>query len=411
MVKMKKPWLNFIALLLLSLGVLGVYVPRASGADRIGGWKWKAEAGMGFSYDTNVFKLSSTQSDRFDQNRSSDQKSGRFKDMDSIDDFIFSPRIKASFRRPGLGGRAFSLKPSITYNKYVQDQEKSFFEFGLGARQAVDAHSSVGVDFGYAPNIFKKDYLSDAVDKEPRGDPAHGISGSEKVFTAAHYDKTDVTLYLTRRLWKGAGNDKAPLSPDAVSAKVYVGYENRNFDDPFTNRSEDSVLAGLDLGLDLHRHTTLTLSYLFKNISTPVKPEVLVRNELDFGIDFDNDFVLENLNVATLQNVDRSRKQNTVGARITTRLQKGWTGHIKYEARFTSYKSQEPFDVTRIDRNDTRQKFGAGVKGEIAPKWTMAIDWTLTHNAAARDGLALVDKAEGKSYDKNVFSVVVSYLF
>ncbi len=402
----KKPWFNTFALLVCMLGLMGFLGTEASGADEIGGWKWKADASMGFSYDTNVFKLSSLQSDRFDQNRPSDQKSGRFNGMDSIDDFVFTPRLRATLSRHGLQGRKLSVTPSIAYNRYVQDQEKSYFDFGLGINQKVGKHGNVGLDFGYAPNIYKKNYLSGAVDKT-----GNGISGGEKVFSPAHHDDTTVVLSYGQRLWKSHHKHRKTLAPDSVSAKVRVGYENRNFDDPFTVRTEDNFLAGLDLGLALHKNTDLTLSYLFKSISTTVGPEVLIRDEPFFGVDLNGNGNTTDLSVATQQNVDRSRDQHSVGVKVTTRLQKGWYGHVKYEARFTSFNSKEPFDVTRLNRSDTRQKVGLGVKGQLAPRWTMALNWSLTHNEAARDGLALVDKAEGKSYDRNIFSAVVSYLF
>ncbi len=410
----RKAWLCRLAVLLCVLGLTGLSVPGAARAGGAGGWKWKAEAGVGVAYDTNVYKLSSTQSDRYDLNLSKDQTTGRYKDMDSIDDIIFTPRVKAVFRRPGLGGRDLSVKPSIAYNRYVWNQEKSYFDFGLGVSQALGKHSALGVNFGYAPNIFKKNYLSGATDQD--NTPSTGISttvinGTEKVFSAAHYDKTDVELYYTARLWRSASKNPANLSLDAVSGKVRVGYENKNYDDPFTNRTEDSIFAGLDIDLALYKNTTLTLSYLFKNIDTAVEPEILIRNETNFGVDLNGDGDTLDLSVATNQTVDRSRNQNTVGAKVSTRLQKGWDGYLKYAVRFTSYKSEERFDVTRLDRNDTRQRFSAGVKGEIAPRWTMALDWTLIHNAAARDGLALVDKTEAKSYDKNVLSAVVTYRF
>ncbi len=400
-----------IRVLLCVLALAGFFATSASAKGEVGDWKWKAEASLGLYYDTNVYKLSSLQKDRFDLNLSKDQTTGRFKDMDSIDDFIFTPRLMATLRRRGYDGGALTLKPSIAYNRYVQNQEKSYFDFGLNVHQALGKHSGVGVDLGYAPNIFKKNYLSGAVDNEPLGDPAHGITGSEKSFSPAHYDKTDLTFYYSQRLWKSARKNFDTLSLEAVSGKVFAGYENKNYDDPFTNRTEDSLFAGFDVALALYRHTTLTLGYLYKDISTPVEPETLVRNELSFNIDFDNDSVIENLNVATRQNVDRSRTQNTIGVKVTRKLQKDWTGYIKYNVRFTSFKSKEPFDVVRVDRNDTRQRFGLGLKGEVAPSWTMALGWTVTHNSASRSALAQVDKTEGKSYDKNVLSVVVSHVF
>jgi len=422
----KIPCLKTMVVLVCLFGLVGFFAVNASAANKIGGWKVKTEASMGFSYDTNVFKLTSQQSDRFDKDKSvvpnpvgnpdqkravADQTSGRFNKMDSIDDFIFTPRVKATFSRSGIMGRKLSITPSIEYNKYVQVQEKSYFDFGLGIKQKVGKHSHVGLNFGYAPNIFRKNFLSDAVDtKNPPG-TINKISSNEKIFSPAHHDDTTAVLSYGRRLWKNHRKQGRGLFPDALSAKVLVGYENRNFDDPFTNRTEDNFLAGLDLGLALHKHTNLTLSYLFKGISTNVDTEVLIRNETNFGVDLNGDGDAMDLRIRTEQNVDRSRDQHTVGIKVSTRLRKGWYAHAKYEARFTSFNSQQPFDVSRLNRNDTRQKAALGLKGEIARRWFLALGWVNEHNHANRSGITVIDKAEVKSYDINVYSAVISRTF
>ncbi len=398
----KKPLFNALAVFVGIFIMTGFFGGMAYGADDIGGWKWRAEASTGFAYDSNVFKLSSTQSARFDQNLTKDQTSGRFKNMDSVDDFIFTPRIRASFSRSGIMGGEFSVRPSIAYNVYAQSQEKNFFNFGLDLKQNLGKQGNIGLKLAYAPNIFKKNYLSGAKDAETIGFPGHGISGSEKVFSPAHYDKTSAILSYGRRLWKNPTN--------TGSGHILAGYENRSFDDPFTVRTEDSLLAGFDVGMTIHKNTSIVLNYLFKNIDTTVGTEVLIRNETNFGgVDFDGDGFIEPINTVTEQTVDRSRNQNTVGGKVSTRLRKGWRGYAKYEARFTHYKSEEQFDVTRLNRTDTRQRVGVGVKGQLAKRWSLTLGWLLTHNAAARDGLALVDKAEAKSYDKNVVSAIISY--
>jgi len=419
--------LKTMAVIVCLFGLVGFFAANASAANKIGGWKVKSEASMGFSYDTNVFKLTSQQSDRFDKDKSvvpdplslnrdqkraaSDQTSGRFNKMDSIDDFIFTPRVKATLSRPGIMGKKLFVSPSIEYNKYVQNQEKSYFDFGLNIKQNVGKHGNIGLEFGYAPNIFRKNFLSDAVDtKNPTG-TINKISSNEKIFSPAHHDDTTAVLSYGRRLWKNHHKHGKILSPEALSAKVLVGYENRNFDDPFTNRTEDNVLAGLDLGLALRKNTHLTLSYLFKGISTNVDTEVLIRDEPSFGVDLNGDGDALDLRIRTEQNVDRSRDQHTVGLKVSTRLRKGWYAHAKYEARFTSFNSNQPFDVSRLDRNDTRQKVALGLKGEIARRWFLALGWVNEHNHANRSGITVIDKAEVKSYDINVYSAVISRTF
>jgi len=128
---MKNEQRVFFNFLIAFICALGLILLSGSVAEA-GGWKWKGEAATGFAYDTNVYKLSSTQSTRLDARKSSDKISGRFKDMDSVDDFIFTPRVKASLKGPGLLGRDIVFRPSIAYSIYASNSEKNFFKFGLG---------------------------------------------------------------------------------------------------------------------------------------------------------------------------------------------------------------------------------------------------------------------------------------
>ncbi|MFQ5427941.1 MAG: hypothetical protein ACE5EZ_03070 [Thermodesulfobacteriota bacterium] len=428
MKSMKKSWFNLIIVFVCALGLISLFGGAASG-NEAGGWKWKAEAGMGLTLDTNVYKFSSSQSDRFDANSTSDQMSGRYEDMDSESDFIFTPQLKATFKRPGLGGRTFSVRPSVAYNVYSKNMEKNFFEFGIGLRQQVEDHASVGLELDYAPNIFKKNYLSGAADKDLTfsvGLPTSIIQDNEEIFSPAHYDKTKITVDYSRRLWKSAKSAMTNLELEKVSGRVLAGYESKSYDAPFAVRDEGSLFAGFDVKLALYKDTAFTFSYLFKSIDTDVGTEMLIRDEPDFAVDLNGDGIPDSfdtvadlngdgdsldINVPTLQNVDRSRNQHSLGVKASTKIGEGWKGYAKYEVRFASYKSEERFDVTRVDRTDTRQKVGLGIKGELAPRWTMDLGWTLTHNEASREGLAVVDKAEAKSYNKHVFAALVSYRF
>ncbi len=410
---LKKPWFNLFIAVVCLIGFMSLSQTSVFAAGT-GGWKWKGDAGVGFAYDTNVYKLSSTQSARYDSNRTSDGISGRYKDMDSINDLIFTPRFRATLKREGMGGGEFSLKPSLSYNIYSQNTEKNYFKFGLEMTQEVGAHGLAGLALVYSPSIYKKNYLSGALDGDNL--PSTGISttviqSAEEVFTAANYDKASATVSYGFRLWKNEAKDKATFEFDKVSAHVLAGYESKTYDDPFAIRDEDNLFAGFDLDVALYKSMSLTFSYLFKSVDTSVGKELLLRDEPNFGVDLNGDGDALDLSVATNQNVDRSRNMHTFGVKVSARIADGWKGYARYDVRFASYQSAERFDVTRIDRNDTRQKVGLGVKGEIAPQWTMALAWTLTHNAAARDGLAITDKAEGKSYDKNVFSALISYRF
>ncbi|MFQ5479878.1 MAG: hypothetical protein ACE5DW_01205 [Thermodesulfobacteriota bacterium] len=409
----KKPWFNLFIAVVSIIGFMGLQQGAAYGASA-DGWKWKGDAGVGFAYDTNVYKFSTTQSNRFDANSTSDQTSGRYADMDSDSDFIFTPRLRAAFRHTSPNGGAFSLKPSIAYKIYSQNTEKNYFKFGLGLTQEVGAHGVAGLDLAYSPSIFKKNYLSgtaDIVNGFSPGTSVTAIQSAEEIFTAANYDKARATVSYGMRLWKNGNKDKNTYEVERVSGHVLAGYESKSYDDPFSVRDEDSYFAGFDAELALYKSMNLTFNYLFKSTNTDVGTELLLRDEPDFGVDLNADGDALDLSVATLKNVDRSRNMHTLGLKTSARIADGWKGYAKYEVRFAAYKSDETFDVTRIDRNDTRQKVGVGIKGKLAPRWNIDFGWTFTHNEAARDGLAVTDKAEAKSYNKHVISALLSYRF
>ena len=99
----------------------------ASGAE---GWKWLSRAEVEGEYDSNVFNLSSASSDRVDDQDPVNKANGRIRDMESVDDFILSPRIGVGAKiKNSLG--SFSIVPSAGYHFHLQNRARDFPEIGF----------------------------------------------------------------------------------------------------------------------------------------------------------------------------------------------------------------------------------------------------------------------------------------
>jgi opacity protein-like surface antigen len=378
----------------------------ASAKDQ-GGWKWKAEAEAGLTYDSNIYNLSSAQKQRLEDNTAADQTSGRFDDMESADDFLLTPGFNVTVKTKGPGGGDFELRPGVEYLLYAQNTEKNHLDLSLDLTQELGAKgkSAVSVEIDFSPNVFKKNYLADAVDLSGDG----SITRDERVYEKSTYDDLKVDLTYGRRLMKSSKGKKGPSGIAKVDGEVLIGFQNKEYDGPFELRSEDTIRLGAGVDMEFENKVELDVSYLLELIETPVETEVLLRDEDDFGVDFNGDTDTVDQNVRTVQNVDRSRNEHTFAVKASKRLNKDWVGSARYDLRIQNYKSEERFDVTRLDRQDIRHRLGLGAERELMSNLTLGLSWLWVHEEAGRDGLAAIDEAETKSYDRHILAAVLSY--
>ncbi len=393
--------------------VFGLLYPSAYAvAGGTKGWKVKTTVESTFKYDTNIFKLSSTQRDKLDANSASNVTSGRFKDMETTGDFIVSPALKVALKTRGLNGKTLVLKPGVVYNIYTQNTEKNYAKLGFDVEQSLGGRSSVGVKVDYAPSVYGKNYLFDAVDGNSDGN----ISTAEKVYKKSDHDNFSVAGTYGRRLWKGKkhGNGKlGALGVNSVDGELLVGYSKKEYDAPFSNRTETGFMAGGAVNMVVDKSVDLTFRYLFESIDTPVSAEVLIRNENNFsgGTDLNGNSTTTDTAARTVQNVDRSRTEHTFGFKAATKVGNGWNGYFKYDLRLQNYLSNETYDVTRVDRDDVRHRLGIGLDKKYGKNWSLGFDYRWTQEKAGRSALANTDKAETKSYTKHEVSAVLAYNF
>ena len=363
----------------------------------------QATAGVEASYVTNVFNLSSDQQDQLEANSPADQTSGRYKDMDSVSDLIVTPRLRLSSKQPGLGGKELQIKPGIAYNLYMQNAKKSHVELGVGLRQDVGDTGTLGLDVSYSPDVFKKNYLSDATDL------TGSVTDAERVYKPAKYDDLSVDLSYRRKLWKAAKVKAGPSSVESVYGEFLVGLQMREFNSDFVNRDEDSVRAGFGATAEFSNNMDLAANYTFEAVEAPAGTEVLILDEPDFGVDFNNDADSLDNNIRTVQGVDRSRNEHTITLKARAKLSKDWTGQARYDYRLQDYKSTERFDSAYNNREDKRHRLGLGLQRELAARWSLALGCEFVKEKTSRGPSANIDPAEPKSYENMILTGALSY--
>ena len=392
-----KKHLRYFFACLFALGLWAASGGKAFGLDE-SGWKFQTLGDAELSYETNVFNLSSDQIDRLEAGRPEDEISGRYDDMDSVDDAILTPRLRLEMNGPGLFSRDIQIRPGILYHFYSLNEKKSHLELGLDLEQEVGAHETLGLEISYAPDVFKKNYLSDATDL------TGSVSASERVYEPATYDDAVIDLTYRRRLRK----NPSPSAIESVYGEVLLGYQNKEYEDPFENRSEDSIRLGAGLDTEFNK-ITLAVSYLFEYVETPGENEVLILDEADFNVDFNSDGDALDTNIRAEQKVDRSRLDHTIAVKASAKLNKDWTGEAKYDLRLQDYKSAEPFDAAYRDREDIRHRIGLGVEREFGRRWSVGLGFVWAHEEADKGDLPNIDPEEPKSYDNITVSAGVSY--
>src|SRR5260370_8883389 len=112
---------------LVAMGALLVSICASAMAKNSAGKKpekaqksWKAAVkveGKG-RYDSNTFLLSDRQKTKLQTAGPAEQISGRFKDMNSGHDYIFTPSVKFLAEGPGVGGRRLGLQAGVNYDMY-----------------------------------------------------------------------------------------------------------------------------------------------------------------------------------------------------------------------------------------------------------------------------------------------------
>ncbi len=352
-------------------------------------------------YDDNVFLLADTKKNNLDVPSASAQASGRYTDMKSASDVIATLSAAAPLRFPGAMGRSIDLVPAVAYHAYLQNGQRSHVTLGLSAEQDLPRGSHLRVRAGMTPSYFAKNYLFDAVD----GDASGTITSDERRYRPGTYRETDISADYRIRLDKSSGK-----SPFGASLQVGGGYYGRAYKEPFKGRDLSGPTAGVKLLGELTRRVGLDVEYGFASLNSDVTSQVMILDEPDFGRDFNGNSTITESNVRVDGQVDRSRREHALGARMKFEATKRVDFTLEGERRFRSYTSEEPLDAANNGRRDTRDQVAAELSAGLRSGIRLMTRASYTQQSLNRSQ-DLGGTGEVDDYSRIQFAAGVRYTF
>ncbi len=311
-------------------------------------WKTAVRVKANFAYDDNVFLLSQEQKRKLRTAGPAEAISGRFRDMDNVSDYIFTPTLALEAEGPGIGKRKLALEAEAGYNLYLRNSRRSHFDLDLSAAQETSKNGRVKLEFGLVPHYFQKNYLFDAIDL------TGNVDADERVYRRAFYYEWDLMGDYKHRLWKGGDA--------SVSGWIGAGYLRRHYNAVFTGRNRSAPHADTGLDLRLTKRVEVDVSYQLSAVDSPRRAEVQILDEPDFGVDFNGDLDALDNDRRTVFPVDRTFTEHRVRVETKIDLPHKVDLEFGYERRDRHFSSHELFDVNHVDRTDGRN----AVHGEIS---------------------------------------------
>jgi len=314
-------------------------------------------------YDNNVFLLSPSRKRAVNDPSAADLTSGRFTGMESADDIIVQARGGVGIELAGIGGRAFTLAPALQYDYYSKNNERSHLTASVALAQALARGMRTRLDLSYTPSYFAKNYLRDAID----ANNDRTIGPEERRYAPGEYSSLDLELAHRLRLRKSTKR-----SPLGVELEVGAGYYSRAYDEPFASRDLSGPSFRSTVGIAPGGRMELTLGYDLELLSAEAAQEVLILNEAAAGRDLNANGTATDLNVRTLQLVDRSRREHELSASARFDVARRTDLRVGYGLRLRNYSSDELLDIGHRDRRDTRHE----LRGELSTRVARAVRFT-----------------------------------
>lgn len=336
--------------------------------------------------DNNVFLLTPARKDAVDNPSAADAASGRFAGMESASDVIVQARGGVGLEFDGLRGRAFTLSPALQYDFYTKNSERSNLTASVALAQALARGMRTKLELAYTPSYFPKNYLLDAVDAN--GD--RRIAPEERRYAPADYSALDVELAHRFRVKKSTKR-----SPLGAELDLGAGYYARSYDSPFSARDLSGPTLRATLDLAPGDRLDLTAGYSLELLSSDEAQEVLVVDEADAGSDLNGNGTATDLDVRTVQLVDRSRREHelTLGARLGVARRTDL--RFAYGLRLRDYGSALPLDFAHRDRRDTRHE----LRGELSTRVARGTRFTTGVRYAKQTAKRLADSDETDEAD------------
>ena len=328
------------------------------------GWRVSASFRLGAEYDDNVFLLDAGRKDAVASPTAAEVASGRYADMDDAADLVTTLGAALELKRPGLSGRTLTITPAAAYELYARNSARSNVVLGLSFEQDLPRSSRIRLLGRVSPEHFTKNYLADAVD----GDLNGSISDAERRYDAGEYREAEASLDYRFRVAKSTRDHRF-----GASLQLGAGYYDRAYAEPFGGRDLAGPTAEARALLTLSRRVSADVTYGFASLSGDPADQVVLLDEADFGEDFNGNGNSIDPDVRVVTLVDRSRTEHSLGGEVRFEVSRRVDLDVGYEHRWRSYSSDEPLDVTHLDRRDSRDRFGAELGMRLSPRMKLRL--------------------------------------
>ena len=356
-------------------------------------WKAAFHVTGDFRYDDNPFLLSDRQKTTLETAGTDEQISGRFRDMDSVSDFIFAPKMELAAEGPGIAGRKSFLRAEVGYNRYFRNERRSHVNLDLSAAQAVSKNGRARLKFEFVPSYFQKNYLADATNM------TGSVLPSERVYLAGNYNEWDLTVDYRYRVAGG--------KTDLIGR---IGYLRRRYDAPFLGRDRNAPHAGVGFAANLAPRWEIDFDYDFAASDSPRVPEVLILDEPDFGFDFNGNGNTTDLNTRTVQPVDRTFTQQQFRVSSRLGLLEKTELELSYQRRNRHFSSHERFDIAHNGRTENRDTIDLSLVSRLAHGLHFSTGYAYALQNSNRSG-DLAFLGETADYRRNRFHAGLTYRF
>lgn len=361
------------------------------------GWQFNPAFRTDAEFDNNVFLLSDLKKGQLAPGAPAGT---RYADMVSASDVITTFRAHLGFDGPGIGSRKMKIVPEVRYDFYAQNVERRGATYAIALAQATTRGGLVRLKAEMQPQRFFKDYLVDAIDRDGDG----VISSGEKLYAGDKRGETTVDGDYTMRL-----TGDASRSALGAALRLAGGWYTRTNNTSFASHDLKGPTAGAKLLLNTPGGSHIDLGYSWASLVAPRMNTVMLINETQYNRDFNNNGNATDVDVRTIQMVNRSRMEQELGAAFGTELGAAELA-VEYAYRTRRFTSAELYDAVNNGRRDARNEFG----GTLRYKLTNA----LRLRAAALRGAQTLNRAiataatgEVADYNRMRTSVGLEYRF
>jgi hypothetical protein len=398
-----------LALLLLGQAAGQQEQPKKPAATK---WvyAWRAEAEV--TYDSNIWLLENENQERLrDHDRggppgsrpNNDEISGRYDGMETVDDFILTPGMEFHMKGPSPLGNKLDLGAQLQYSVYSQNDQRNYLELDLGAGQGIGSDGHLELRFEFIPEYFRKNYLSDATDR------AGNVNAAERRFDDGTYRQWEIAAEYSHKLV-----DRTEQQPFGLTGGVELVYHDRTFDSPFTYRDENSLAYRLKVGFEYGPRVKWGIHYKHEAIDSPTESIVMVRNELIYGVPLNDDNLngvngdpadaIDDNDARTVQQVNRTRKEDSFGLFVGVELTSALEIELAYERTLRDFESDERFDAEHLGRKDERDEFGVTLKYKLSKAWAVQAGYEWRWQESDLDDPEAGDDGD---YNRDIFFLAV----